>query len=429
MVNRGPWTILTNYLQHLAVILVGMVTGAVAAEPLNYSVGVDERFTDNVRQVNSGEESDLESRINLNITYNSDPGYCNGSVRARLGYGRWLDKSYDPETYIDSDIVGDCQLTDRFYWDISNQTRDVIQDSRGGDNPDNTSRKNIFSTGPRYLMRLSARDQLSLDIQYKNTEYDEPDETDSERYVGTVAWNHLMSSTFSGGLSFQVDQAELETGQEIDRQTANLNFNKQWAATRVSGSVGISQLENTFLGSTSDNDGVVWSLFFERDINSSSSIYLNGSHQLTDQSSDYDIVFSGFVFNVRETEAIEVTAIRAGYQNELSNGDVIRLGVFYDRTDYLRAGDEEASTGLEAGYERKLTSRLEGRLQAGFDNDSYSDDDSDDNTLTVSVGLQYDVSRAIDAQLQLGREDRRSDVASREYVEHWILLGLAYRFQ
>lgn len=430
MVNRvGPRISLNNFLKCSAIFVISVSANTVTAEPLIYSVGLDERFSDNVRQVNSGEESDLESRINVGLIYNSDPGHCNGSVRARLGYGRWLDKTYDPETYVNSDIFGDCQLTDNLYWEISNQTRDIVQDSRGGENPDNTSRKNIFGTGPRYVMRLTARDQLSFDLRYENTEYDEPDETDSERYVGTAAWNHLLSSTFSGGLSFQVDQAEMDTGQEIDRQTANLNFNKQWAATRARGSIGVSKLENTFLGTTSDNDGLVWSLFFERDINSSSSVYLNGSHELTDQTSDYDFVFSGFVFNVRETEAIEATAIRAGYRNNLSNGDIVNLGVFYNRTDYLRSGDEEKSTGIEAEYNRKLTSRLQGNLQARYDNDSYSDDDSDDSTLTVSAGLQYNVSRAVDARFQVGREDRNSDVTSREYVENWILVGLSYRFQ
>ncbi|SDW59741.1 outer membrane beta-barrel protein [Marinobacter mobilis] len=399
------------------------------AEPIAVSVGLDERFSDNVRQSNTGEESDLESRVNLNVSYNSDPGYCNGSIAGKFGYGRWLDKTYDPETYVNSDIFGDCQLFDNLYWDISNRTRDIVQDSRGGDNPDNTSRKNIFSTGPRYIMRLSARDQLSFDLRYETTDYDEPDETDSERYVGSAAWNHLLSSTLSGGLSVQVDQAEMDTGQEVDRETLNLNFNKQWVATVVSGSVGLSNIENTFAGSTTENDGLVWNLFFERELNSSSSVYLNGSHELTDQTSDYDFVFSGLVFNVQETEAIEVTAVRAGYRNALSNGDTFQLGVFFNLTDYLDSGDDETSSGFEASYNRKLTSHLRGDLLGSFDQNSYSDDDTDDQTVTVAAGLQYDVSRAMTAQMRVGREDRSSDVASREYVEHWILLGLKYRFR
>lgn len=430
MVNAGgPRILLKRLLSCSAVVISGFASVPAMAEPIAVSIGLDERFSDNVRQVNTGEESDLESRVNLNVSYKSDPGYCNGSIAAKFGYGRWLDKTYDPETYINSDILGDCQLSDNLYWDISNRTRDIVQDSRGGNNPDNTSRKNIFSTGPRYLMRLSARDQLSFDVRFESTDYDEPDETDSDRYVGTAAWNHLLSATLSGGLSFQVDQAEMDTGQEVDLQTLNLNFSKQWVATQISGSVGQSKIENTFAGSTTENDGLVWSLFFERELNSSSSVYLNGSHELTDQTSDYDFVFSGLVFNVQETESIEVTAVRAGYRNALSNGDTFGVSVFYNLTDYLDSGNDEESSGVEANYNRKLTSRLRGDLLGSFNNNAYSDDDTDDTTVTVAAGLQYDVSRAMTAHMRVGREDRSSDVTSREYVEHWILLGLNYRFQ
>eukprot|EP00163_Fabomonas_tropica_P029972 TRINITY_DN6623_c0_g2_i1.p1 TRINITY_DN6623_c0_g2~~TRINITY_DN6623_c0_g2_i1.p1 ORF type:complete len:426 (+),score=30.27 TRINITY_DN6623_c0_g2_i1:966-2243(+) len=412
-----------------AVFISGITSLPVSAEPIAYSIGLEERYTDNALQSSSGEESDLESRVNFGINYQSDPGKCNGSISGKFGYGRWLDDTYDPETYIDSDVFGDCELANNFYWDVSNRTRDVVQDSRNGTNPDNTSRKNIFSTGPRYVMRLGARDQLSFDVRYETTDYDEPDETDSDRYVGNTAWDHLFSTTLSGGLSFQVDQSEMDTGQEIDRQTANINFSKRWPATQVSGSFGASKIESTFAGTSSDNNGLVWSLFLERDLNSSSSIYLNGSHELTDQSSDFDIVFSGLVFNVQQNEAIEVTAIRAGYRNELSNGDLLEVGVGYNMTDYLVSGYDERSSEINASYIRKLTSRLQGNLSGSFGNNSYSDDDTDDQTATVSAGLKYEMSRSLSGRLELGQEEKKSDVASREYIEKWIILGLNYRFQ
>ncbi|KAA1175040.1 outer membrane beta-barrel protein [Marinobacter salinexigens] len=412
-----------------SLVACGSFSLPAAAEPIAYSIGLEERYTDNAKQVSSGEESDLESRVNFGINYNSDPGRCNGSIAAKLGYGRWLDDTYDPETYIDSDLLGDCQLANNLYWDVSNRTRDVVQDSRGGNNPDNTSRKNIFSTGPRYMMRLSPQDTLTLDARFESTNYDEPDETDSDRYVGTAAWNHLLSSTFSGGLSFQLDQSEMDTGQEIDRQTANVNFNKRWVSTVVSGSVGASKIESSFAGFSSDNNGMVWSLFLERELNSSSSITLSGSHQLTDQTSDYDIVFAGLVFNVQETEAIELTVVRAAYRNNLSNGDTFELGVSYDVTDYLSSGYQEDSYGIDASYNRKLTSRLRGHASGSFNSNSYSDDDTDDQTVTTSLGLQYDMSRSLSSRLTVGREERISDVTSREYVEHWIVLGVNYRFQ
>lgn len=406
-----------------------MNSAPLSAEPVAYSIGLEERYTDNARQVDSGGDGDLESRINFGINYNSDPGKCNGSVSANLGYGRWLDDTYDPETYVNSDIFGDCQLAGSFYWDISNQTRDIIQDSRGGNNPDNTSRKNIFSTGPRYEMRLSPQDQLSLEFRYESTNYDEPDETDSDRYVGTASWNHLLSSTLSGGLSVQLDNSEMDTGQEIDRQTANLNFNKRWVSTQVSGSVGVSKIESSFAGSSSDNDGLVWSLFLERDLNSSSSIYLNGNHQLTDQTSDFDIVFADLVFNVEQTEAIEVTAINAGYRNNLTNGDRLQFGISYSMTEYLSSGYEEESAKFEASYQRQLTSRLSGDVSGSIGQNSYTDDDTEDETVSMSAGLEYDMSRALSGRLLVSREEKISDAGSREYVENWVEFGLNYRFQ
>jgi len=425
----GSGTIRRLALLPLIASLPALAPLATQAELLKLSAGVDNRYSDNMRQVSENKESDIESRFYVRAEHQSDPGQCNSGLSADLGYGYWLDDTYDPEVYATLDFQGDCELADRLYWDLSNNLRDVTQDSRGTDTPDNTTRKNVFSTGPRYILRLSSQDSLQLLARYENTEFEEPEETDSDRVIGNIAWNHLFSATLSGGISFNASRVELDTGEEIDRDTLSVNFSKAWTATRLSGSIGISEIESTFRGVSQSSDGLVGNLNLEREVNPSTDVYLNASRELTDQTSDFDIQFDDFSFNLRETTTVEATAVRAGIRKTFSGGSSLGSEIFANRSDYLGSGETEESTGLSVNYSRPVTESVNARAGARYTHRTFEEDSSNDDLLGVNLGLSYAASRELSLNGSIGHEARTSDVATRDYDENWIVLGLDYRFR
>ncbi|OEY67760.1 outer membrane beta-barrel protein [Marinobacter sp. X15-166B] len=420
MAKLGPlWT---------TILLVSAI-GTAQARPVEISGGLESRFSDNVRQSHRSPKSDLENRVNVQVSHQADPGRCNSSLAARLGWGHWLDSSYDPELYTNISFLGDCQLTQRLYWDLSNDTRDVVQDSRGGDNPDNSTRKNVFRTGPRYQVQLSPIDLLTLSAQFENTEFDDPAERDSNRVIGSAGWNHLFTESFSGGIRLSMSKAELDSGEEIDKSTASLTFNKQWAATSLSGSVGASKIETEFRSNTSSSDALVGDLMLNRDINASTSIYLQASRQLTDRSSDFDIIFQGFVFSFRQSNAVEVTSIRSGLNKIFSNGSVLTVSPFADRSDYLGTNEQDDAVGISARYSRPVNQWLTAYLSGQYVARSYASDDTDDRIASINAGLGYELTRKASLRASIGRTQKSSDVASREYNENTVVVGISYKFR
>lgn len=413
----------------LVFLASGLLSSPLAqAEPLTITGSLDNRLSDNVRKTSRSEQTDLESRVSVSVQHVKDPGRCNSSLDGTLGYGYWFDDTYDPEIYANVNFQGDCELARGLDWTLSNRLSDVSQDSRRANVPDNTTRKNVFTTGPRYTVFVTPRDQLQFSLQYQNTEFEEPEQNDSDRIIGSTFWNHLFSSTFSAGLSASTNRAELDSGVEIDRDTVSVIFAKSWATTDLQGSVGVSEIETTFGSGSQKSDALVGDISINREINPTANVFFTASRELTDQTSDFDFRFGDFEFNLTETEAVEVTALSSGVQKQFSDGTAVTAGIRASRSEFLTSETEEDRLGLNVSANRPLDSRLSLTSNLRFDYLTFEEEDTSDTVLGFDVGVSYSLSRDLGLNARVGHERRSSDVSSREYQENWILVGLSYRF-
>ncbi|PSF06994.1 hypothetical protein C7H08_15365 [Marinobacter halophilus] len=400
----------------------------VQAEPLTLSGGLTSRFSDNAARTSVNETSDTETRINLTLAHQTDPGKCQARTAADVGYGVWRNDTFEPKNYVGLDFVGNCELVRGLSWQVSDNLRDVTQNPRASDTPDNRTRKNVFRTGPVYSLMLGKLDVLTFSAQYENTEYSEPENTDSERYIGTASWNHTLSETLSGGLRFSSNQAELDSGAEIDTDVASVMFAKSWQATKLSGSIGVSEIESRFGGNTQSSEAVVWDASLEREVNPVTEFYIRASRELTDQTSDFDIRFGEVVFNLRETSAVEVSALDAGLVRQFSDASRVSVGVFANRADYTRTDEVEDRVGLSVNFSRSIATRLSLQTQARYQYRTFDVDNLNDSTYGADIGLSYQLTQNLDIKGRVGHAARDSDLNSSDYRENWISLALDYQF-
>ncbi|WP_166259604.1 outer membrane beta-barrel protein [Marinobacter salicampi] len=409
---------------------------SVSAEPVKLSAGLENIYSDNVRLRANNEESDMETRLSVNVNHVSDPGRCNSRLGGEVGVGYWWESTYDPELYTDLGFRGDCEITRGLDWEVSNSLRDVQTDSREAATPDNTSSKNVFTTGPVYTLPITKTDVLSFSAKYQRTDYfesqgDDDNQVDGQRVIGSASWNHLFSSTLSAGLRVSTDRAELENDTEIDKNTASVIFSNAWPATQISGSVGVTELETRFTDSSrppSNTEAFVGNVSLDRQINPSADFYLNVRRDVTDQTSDFDIEVAGFSFNLRETEVIEVTTVNTGINKRFGDSTNLNVEAFASRSLYVLSDVEEDRIGLEANVVRPIATRWNGTAGAGYTYLTYDENQADDTLADVYLGLLYKASSQLNIQGRIGHNRRTSDVPSREYQENWILLGLEYRF-
>lgn len=401
--------------------------GSAVAATNSLSGGIDNRYSDNSRLAANDEQSDLETRVNLNFTHQGDPGRCSSSADMGLGYGYWHQDTVDPEVYTNGGVQGQCELAHGLVWQASDYIRQVSRDTRQANTRENRTRKNIFRTGPTYSLQLTQVDQLQFSAAYERTDFEES-EPDSDRLIGTVAYNHSFSETLQGGLSASIQRTELDTGEELDRESVSLTFNKLWVATRVSGSIGKNRLETRRGSQSVSSDGITGSFSLVRDINPTSQFTLSANRQLTDQTSTLGLRFEDFNFNLTETAAVEVTAVRVGYNTRFSDGSSLAVGLSGSRSDYVQTGNREERTGANVRYSRPVTELLSWFTNASLEHRRFEGEGSEDYLAGLSLGLDYQLTARMDVRSAIGHQQKTSDISSREYDENWIAVSLNYKF-
>lgn len=420
------WT-MRKRLGFATTILLAAVPASVFSEPLGVTGSLSARTTDNAGK-NQLEESATETTTRVRVTYSRESGRCQSDLDASLGYSYWLNNIYDPETRAGAGLSGNCEITPGLDWELSDNLTEVLQSSRQNDTPDNRTRKNIVRTGPVLTLPLSPVDQLRTSLQYENTEYEDPENRDSERYIGTLGWNHQFDRTLSGGLSAITNRQELDNGAEIDSDSINLNFNKIWATSSLGGSIGMSDQEVAFGSVNQTNDAVVGNLRFTREINPTASFYIAASRELTDQASDFTLRFEDVAFDFTEESGVEVTAIDVGLSKVFGDGTQMGLQTFANRSDYLQTDEREDALGLRFNVSRSIRPRLSVKGSGLFEYRRYEVDSRDDQLLSASLGLTYKLSPDLDCTASLGHSRRDSDIPTSEYKENWVQIGLSYRF-
>jgi hypothetical protein len=87
-----------------------MAAGPAMGATNSLSGGIDNRFSDNAGRDSANEQSDLETRVNLNFQHLSDPGQCTSSVDMGLAYSYWHGDAYDSKVYTNGTLQGQCEL-------------------------------------------------------------------------------------------------------------------------------------------------------------------------------------------------------------------------------------------------------------------------------------------------------------------------------
>lgn len=413
----------------LPLALVAIAPFAAMAEPPEVYISLGSRFSDNIENDHLDEQNDIENRFALRGNYQTDPGKCIASIGGELAHSIYAQDTFDPETQVDIDASGRCELASGLFWHIDNQLQDVNRSARQNDTPDNRTRKNVFSTGPDYRWRLTSQDIIQLSSRYENTEFSDPEDADSDRVTGSVSWNHLFAPDFSAGLATAISDVELDTRAEIQTTSASVIFNKRWAATELSGSLGISEIETEFRNVSQSSDGFIADLDLSRTLDSGGTAYLRASRELTDQTSDFDLRFDEFTFELTESNALEATTIETGLNKPLSNGDMFTVSGYASRSDFLESDEQEDRSGLRLGYTRRMTSRLSASAGARYEYITFESDQSDDQITGLDLGLTYAASRSLNLQARVGRNERTSDIAIQEFEENWLLLSVDYRLR
>lgn len=427
MDNRyGSWTI--HRVTIVGTFLLVTTSSQLLAATNSLSGGVQSRYSDNSRLDSSNEESDLENRVTVDFSHEGSGAKCQTGADLSLGYGEWVNETFDPEVYTSGGLSGICNISKRIQWRASNVVSQQTEDSREADTPNNRTRKNVFSTGPLYSIQLSPVDTFSLSASYVNTEFEEEGDPDSNRVIGTTSYLHNFSPTLGAGLSGSVERTELDTEEELDKESLSVTFSKSWAVTNMNGAVGVNRLTSRLGQQEIETDGITASLGVDRQINPTARLSLSVRRELTDQTSTLGLDFDDFSFNLTDTAAVEVTAATAGLQKQFSEGSTLSARAFADRSDFVRSENTEDSLGFSLSYSRPVSTLTSVIIDTGYRFNRYSIDDSEDTEVSVAISARYRLTPRMTLNASVGHDREESDVAGRDFEENWASVSLGYQF-
>jgi len=399
------------------------------ADPVHLGLRIQERFSDNIRLSHTNTESDLEHQAILSISHQTNPGPCGSSLAADLGFIHYQKGTYSDQGNINGNWNGSCQLTDSLQWTASDNVSQETVNTAQASTPDNQTRRNLFSTGPRYLWLISPRDQLLTTAQFQKTNYTGLSQSNAKHYIGSSTYSHQVSPTLSMGLGASVDRGELDTGETITRRSGHFQSSKTFATTTFSGNVGYSELADSFSGITNTYTGLTWNLRLDRDMTRARHWYAEYGRELTDTSSNYVVQVAGLFFNLAQTQAVQVTHWQTGIKQTLTGDGTLSLSLGQQDTEYLRAGNTEKKSNATFSLSQPLITNLSALVSLSAEHQSYSLSDVSYNLYGGSLGLSYQRSQQLSLDMRIGRNQRAASPDSGSYQENWALIGFNYAFR
>lgn len=408
-----------------------------SANPIQLGVGLQERYSDNVRLTHDNKQSDLESRAFITLDQHSQ-GRCNSDVNGELGYSSYLNNTYSNQTDARLGLNGNCQLTGGLSWNLSDNLRQVPANNALPSTPSNAVRENIVSTGPSWVWLLSPTNRVNAAASVQNTKFwNTSDNTvtlnnnrrNSREVDGSLGWTHLLDPSSSAGLSTKVTRTIFNDDETLTNRSANVNASKRFTATTLSGSFGYSRLNDDIQGLSNTYGGPIWNIRIDRQINEHASWYFLIHREFTTTSSAYPIDIAGFIFNYAQSSTVKVTSYRWGYTNQLGSGSELSVNLGRDESDHLLTHERDVSNLVDANYQMPLSQTLTAVFGLGYQHQHFDYSNSTNDTSNAYIGTSYQQTKALSLNVRLGHNLRHSNISFYEYAENFVIVGLRYNFR
>ena len=418
-----------RYLSLCLVLSVAPAWAGNAAYEFNAGIGQ----TDNVTRVESNPVDDTIASAGLRFSYDERSSRLEADVVGNVGYYEYLEDTYDSELL--GNIAADLSaaiVSDTFYWKLSDNFGQVLNDPFTPATPDNREILNYLSTGPEAKFRLGTQMELELGARYAMADYE-----DSPLDSATVLFEGGLTRSISKGSEFglflrhqQLEYDDAPPGFDYDQSQAFLRYNALGSRTRVRIDVGVDEIDREAARSTLSEP--LFRLEAERRMSNRSTVTLSGIRQFDSSGSAFASEQSG------DGISLDTSASRQAFDPFLHEG--LRLGWRYtgNRTDFglganwsqqtyeNRRDFDQTLTSFSASLRRAFTPNLSMTLDISDGRSEFEVPGADYQDLTTGISLEWRMSRALVTRLSYSHGERDSDTVGGNYDENRIWLSIGY---
>jgi|GEM_PF-5766467 len=442
----------------IAVFLCLVLSSTNAAWRINWELGVDVEYSDNVRRVDVDEDDavflqprGLISAVHEGPNFDAQIGAAN-EYRSRLSGDQGSNNNFDLDGMLNWKIVPG--LLEWSFEDHFNSEFPI--DIRSQPNESNKQDLNSFSTGPTFTPRIFNRTNLIFQVRYFRTD-SEDTEIDNNRIQGRVGIERQLTSNSSVSLNYLYEDTDFDES-TIDPLVGNIDFDRdnyfiEYKLAReslnITAQLGYTEIERDE-GPNQDSEGGNNLLSLDYILNSTSSVFLTAYDEITDttsnsaSSSDSDLGggFGGIgggglsgvvtdtplgdiVFDV-SGDTVESEGFAVGYNKKFSGVD---FGIQYfqreDDHDLININDRDTNGGvIEFSIPANSTTLF--ALLGEYRTTDFDLGDREDDDLLVELSAEYFARKNLSFRSTLEYRDRDSTIAGEDFDEFSARIGVAY---
>ncbi len=424
----------------LTALTLATVPSLGSAVRLDYTLDAGIEYNDTVAfdiDENSRPISQTYPRAGLGFVLSQDSSMFQASIEGRANY-------YHYRSPFSSTLDG--YLNGRFNWvaipeRLHFSVEDYLSvqpiDALVPDSPGNRQQINVLSLGPTLLFRWTPTLNGMLDVRYINTDAEENQEFNSDRYSAGLRAIKELSPNQRVSLNAQGQRIDFDNdlvARDYDRYDLSARYERNMASAYLGLEAGYSQLEYREGNQSSSAPLLRGELRWNQDQRSRYAVLV--SSQFSDVATR---AMSGFTPGVTvpdrlpigdtvvdaepfEERLVTFTYSYLGTRNTFSVSPFGRWLRYVSNDVYDRDG-----SGVRVGYERMIRPSLRLDASASYEKVEYITLGRDDKIREYGVGLQKDWSRHWSSRLDWRRHERSSNFFARDPKQNIIYLSVAYR--
>ncbi|MDA3869165.1 MAG: outer membrane beta-barrel protein [Gammaproteobacteria bacterium] len=420
-----------NYYFLFALSGIIFASNTLYAAEIKPAASVTAQYTDNARKTPTNEMQDLiiSTRIGTGIDAGNGPFQL--EAETSLQHEKYIKDSYNDQQYFKLNAsAGWEMLRDRIDWQMHNSFSQQSVNSLNPDTPDNIQDSNVFTFGTNIDYRISGRQSLTLNPEYRKFSY-EIQNTDNQQTALDAGWNYQLFRTMNVGVRGGTNRVDYDDPLVTDYTLNSVHLTL--SSTRSGYSYG-ADIGTTRVEREDDNNvqGITGNIRWSFDITGSSNLRTYIGSEITDTNSsllDSSINpdESNFSYTQISSDALRNSTMRINYLKDdarLKSDAWIKLSR-YDYEFALLDRDVQA-VGIKLTY--PLSAIISTGISTSYSQTELTDTPREDNEFSFGGNINYRLSRRLLATANLNYHSKDSTIETASFNELTLFARLSYGY-
>jgi len=373
------------------------------------ALGIEHAQSDNINQSSENKESGYEQSIDLGLGYFNQTATNLTALDYTISYSTYSDDETDNE----SDISGSLNLSQEIFsknlmLNLSHFRRSYLLDQSGGDVPENSGDRDVFTVNPVWNIPYSKRGGFQLSYNYIATRLSDNDNDDTDRNIIGLAWYHKLNTKTRFELSSDMSDVEYrKTGTDYQEISVNTSIEGQLVAGTYLVQLGYSKLSDD----NSDETGAIFKLAYQYQF-AKHNLSLSAERELSDSSLGLGIdVADNESDDFSDSQLLWIDRVQLDHKFMITSRLNNNNNIYYQQEKDLNTDVTSPRWGLSTGFDLQNTEKLNSFVSLQY-SESTLVSDFDKQITNAIIGAKYLFRPRLSFSLQAEYEKQSADSLS-----------------